>query len=417
MNSTIFRKASLDRLSCPDELDRLLTVTDSKAWIAQFAVFALLAVACVWAYVGRVPSTVAGQGILVRRGGVLNLVASGSGVIAQLNVGVGDKIHAHQVVAKITQPALIERLRGAEESLAQAQRDRSRSRALLENESKLNLDTIQRKRTNMQAEITHLQERLKLAEQQVNEQDQLLSYGIVTKQKTIEARQNVVSVEDEIAGLQANLKELDAEEFSGPAKVQQSDAEKESHVQDLERNVSEIKKQLEIAEDVISPYGGEVLELKVLPGTNVDMGEPILSIQPDVQDLQVLIYLPAAQAKNVHAGMDVDVSPSNVKREEYGFVRGRVSYVSDFPDTPAELMRNLQNEVLVKALTNDGPVTEIQIEMEKNPNTPSGYQWSSSKGSPLSLSSGTLCSAQIVTQWQRPVALILPSLRRTLGLN
>ena len=66
--------------------------------------------------------------------------------------------------------------------------------------------------------------------------------------------------------------------------------------------------------------------------------------------------------------MEARISPSSVKPEEFGFIKGRVSYVSDFPDTPAALMRNFENEVLVRALTNGGPVTELHVEMAKNSN-------------------------------------------------
>jgi len=128
-----------------------------------------------------------------------------------------------------------------------------------------------------------------------------------------------------------------------------------------------------------------------------------------------LLYLPADQAKEVTPGMDVKVSPSTVKPEEFGFIKGQVTYVSDFPVTPAELMRNFENEMLVKALTNGGPVTELHIEMKKNPNTPSGYEWSSRKGPTVFISGGTLCTAQIVTRWQKPISLVFPVLRRTFG--
>ncbi len=78
MDRSIFREVALERLSSPDELDRLLRVTDTKAWIALIAAFGLIAVALVWGYQGRLPSTVSGQGVIVRTGGVLNVVAAGS---------------------------------------------------------------------------------------------------------------------------------------------------------------------------------------------------------------------------------------------------------------------------------------------------------------------------------------------------
>jgi NHLM bacteriocin system secretion protein len=178
-----------------------------------------------------------------------------------------------------------------------------------------------------------------------------------------------------------------------------------------------VEKDLEIAGNVISPYRGEVLEVKVSAGATVAASDPVVSIQPDVQDLEVLLYLPAARAKDVRKGMEAMISPSSVKPEEYGFIKGYVSYVSDFPDTPAELMHNFQNEVLVRALTGEGPVTGLHVEMERNPKTFSGYQWSSSRGPNLTLSGGTLCTAEVVARWQRPVELLLPALRKTFGLT
>lgn len=416
MNRGIFRAVALERLSSPDELDRLLRVTDSKAWIAQIAVFGLLILALIWGYTGRLPSTVSGQGVIVRTGGVLNVVAAGSGVVAKLRVNAGDKITAGQIIATVAQPSIAEKHRNALQLLAQAQREKERSHAIREQEAKLATATLVRKRANAEDEIKHLGDQVELAKEQVSAQEQLLAAGIVVKQKAIEARQSLTAIEDRIAGVRAQIQEFDAEEFASRARVQQGDAEKEIVIQDAQRNLHEIENQLEIAQNVVSPYGGEVLEVKVLTGATVALGDPIVSIQPDIQDLQALVYLPAAQAKDVHPQMEVKISPSNVKPEEFGFVRGRVVYISDFPDTPAELMRNFQNEVLVKVLTNDGPVTELRVVMLKDPKTPSGYQWSSSKGPNLLLSGGTLCTAEVITRWQKPVTLIFPALRRALGV-
>jgi HlyD family secretion protein len=417
MARSIFRDVALERLSSPDELDRLLRVTDSKAWIAQLAIFGLIAAALVWGYKGRLPSVTSGQGVIVRRGGVLNVVAAGSGVVAQLSVTVGDKISAGQIVAVVAQPTILEKHKSAQQMLEQARRESGRSHALREAEAKLAIATVQRKRANAEGEIAHLEEQLELAKEDVAVQNELLAYGIVTKQKTIESRLKVTSIDDQIASVRSQIEELDAEGFSLRARVQQGDAEKQIGIQDRERSLREVEKELEIAENVVSPYRCEVLEIKVSNGTTVAMGDPILSLQPDVQDLQVLLYLPASEAKDVHPGMEARISPSSVKPEEFGFIKGRVGYVSDFPDTTAELMRNFENEVLVKALTNGGPVTELHVEMQKNPRTPSGYQWSSPNGPSLTLSGGTLCTAEVVTRWQKPITLVLPSLRKAFGLT
>jgi HlyD family secretion protein len=415
MDRPIFREVALERLSSPDELDRLLRVTDSKAWIAQLAIFGLIILALVWGYIGRIPSVVSGQGVIVRRGGVLNVAAAGSGVVAQLRVKVGDRISARQIVAAVAQPAMLEKHKNAEQALAQARRERDRSHVLRKEQAKMEAATIQRQHANTELEAAHLEEQAEIAKENVAAQNQLLAEGIIIKQKVIEARQNLASIQDRIASMHAHIQELEAQEFLVQAKVQQEHAEKEVGIQDLERNLSAVEKDLEIAGNVVSPYGGEVLEIKVSAGATVAAGDPILSIQPAVQDLEVLLYLPAARAKDVRTGMEAKISPSSVKPEEFGFIKGYVTYVSDFPDTPAELMHNFQNEVLVKTLTGEGPVTELHVEMERNPKMVSGYQWSSSKGPNLTLSGGTLCTAEVVTRWQKPIELFLPALRKALG--
>ena len=417
MNSPIFREVALERLSSPEELDRLLRVTDSKAWIAQLTIFALTIVAIAWGFAGRIPSVVSGQGVIVRRGGVLNVVSAGSGVVAQLNVKVGDHISEGQIVAAVAQPAMLEKRKNAEQALAQARRERDRAHALRLEQAKMESAAIQRQRANAELEAQHLGQQAELAKENVAAQNQLFAAGIVVKQKAIEASQNLAAIQDKIAAVQAHLQELEAAEFSTQAKVQEADAQQELGVEDLERNLSAVEKDLEIAGNVVSPYRGEVLEVKVSTGATVGASDPILSIQPDVQDLEVLLYLPAGRAKDVRSGMEVKISPSSVKPEEFGFIKGYVTYVSDFPDTPAELMHNFQNEVLVKALTGEGPVSGLHVEMQRNPKTFSGYQWSSSSGPNLTLSSGTLCTAEVVTRWQRPVELLIPELRKTLGLT
>ena len=45
--------------------------------------------------------------------------------------------------------------------------------------------------------------------------------------------------------------------------------------------------------NVVSPYSGEVIELRIAPGSAVTAGVPMLSIQPDLHHLDVLVYIPS----------------------------------------------------------------------------------------------------------------------------
>jgi HlyD family secretion protein len=64
----IFRQSALERLSDPEQLDRLMLVTSPRGWLSLAAVCLVMATALGWSVFGRVPITVSGQGILLESG-------------------------------------------------------------------------------------------------------------------------------------------------------------------------------------------------------------------------------------------------------------------------------------------------------------------------------------------------------------
>jgi HlyD family secretion protein len=61
-------------------------------------------------------------------------------------------------------------------------------------------------------------------------------------------------------------------------------------------------------------------------------------------------------------------------------------------------------------------VTEVRVALERDPNTVSGFRWSSPGGPPVKLSAGTIATAEIVTETRAPITLIIPILRQKLGI-
>jgi HlyD family secretion protein len=417
VNTEIFRKVSIERLSSPEQLDQLLKVNSARSWAALLAVLLVLSAALVWAFKGSIATTASGEGVIIRTGGVLNVVSSGSGVVAALNVKVGDRIRQNQVIALVAQPALVERIRATREAIAEAQRQRAVAAQIRSGSAKLQVEALHRQQQNAEREITVLEEQAKLVNEQIPAEAELLAKGLLTRQQTLATRQKLVEIEGRIAGLNADLKRYDSEQFAIENQPVESDVEMQSRVAGLERELAGLRKELEVEGNVVSPYSGEVIELRVAPGSAVTAGLPMLSIQPEVDQLDVPVYVPSAMAKQVRAGLEVQISPSTVRREEYGYLRGEVTSVADYPATPAALMRNFQNEPLVAALTSGGPVTELRVRLLADPATASGYRWSSPLGPHMKLSSGTFVSAQIVTRRQKPINLVLPSVKEMLGMS
>ncbi len=415
-DEVLFRKVALQRLSTPDQLDQTLRVTSSKSWVALLALVLLIGAAGVWVWRGEVATTVTGQAVIVRTGGMISVTSQGAGQIVWLGAGVGDKVKANQVIARIAQPSLMERIHAAQDALAEARREGRRSVGVRSESSKLQVAAIDRDRANLRREISEFTEQAKLAEEQIPIEEQLLAKGLNTKQQVIEAKQKLISIQAQVARHRAQLTQLDAQQYSIESAPAQVDAEAQGKVSDLERRLSELVNEMSLAANVVTPYAGSIVEVKVQSGSIIGAGASLLTVQPAGNDLEALVYIPAEWAKEVTPGMEARISPSTVKREEYGYLKAKVLTVAEFPATEGALMRNLQNETLVKSLQNNGPVTEMRAVLEKDPTTPTGFKWSSSKGPRMAITAGSISTTQIATRHQTPMSLLFPVLRRKLGI-
>lgn len=102
MQQRLFRKSALERLSSPEQLDQLMTVTSPRAWLALLGLMVVLASVVVWGFVGSIPTTVAGEGILLRGGeGISSISAPVAGRLSDIYVSVDDIIENGQVLARI----------------------------------------------------------------------------------------------------------------------------------------------------------------------------------------------------------------------------------------------------------------------------------------------------------------------------
>jgi HlyD family secretion protein len=173
------------------------------------------------------------------------------------------------------------------------------------------------------------------------------------------------------------------------------------------------------AASVISRFSGRVTEIKAGNGMLVGQGAPVITIErEDLSNagLEAIIYVPVGEGRKILPKMEAQIVPSTVKREEHGFIRANIRQVSDYPATPGSMMMLMQNESLVRDLSGQSPPTEIRATLT-TADSPSGYQWSSAKGPAIKIASGTICIAEITIRRQRPLSLVIPILKSTLGLS
>jgi len=172
--------------------------------------------------------------------------------------------------------------------------------------------------------------------------------------------------------------------------------------------------------DIVSTVAGEVADLNLRTGSFLNPGDKVVTLVEDSERLQAVLSLPADQGKRVHEGMEVRLSPTTVRQEQYGMLLGRVRSLTGYPITETEMTEVLGNSDLAKVILGEGGTFEAapimaRVDLQVNTSTPSGYAWTSRMGPDYKLTSGLLCQSQTVTGTERPVELVVPWIRRLLG--
>lgn len=103
MSKSVFRTSFIERMSTPEQLDQLVTVTTPLGWLALITLCLLLGAAMLWGFLGRIPETVAGTGYILLAGGVNAVVSPAAGQVVEVHVEVDDQVEEGQVIARVTE--------------------------------------------------------------------------------------------------------------------------------------------------------------------------------------------------------------------------------------------------------------------------------------------------------------------------
>jgi HlyD family secretion protein len=411
----IFRKVALERLSSPEQLDQLMQVTDPKGWLALGALGALLLASVTWGVLGSIPTEARGEGILLRQGGVSNLVAAENGQVEEILVAVGDVIQKGQVVARIRQEELLRQIQDSRDKLADA---RSKYQELVRYagaQRQLRDRDLAQQRANLGQTVAAADREVALIRERIASERDLLKDGLITRQTLLTSEQSLNAAQDKLANAQLELNGLELKRVDAEQQLDQQIQTREAEIRDLAIELRERQAKLGETARITSPRAGRVLELLVDRGDVVNPGTALLNLEVVSDDLVAVLFVPATAGKRVQPGMQVRVTPSTVKREEFGSILGKVTWAAEYPSTSRGMIRLLGNEALVTKLMEEGPPIQVNVTLDRDPATPSGFRWSSSTGPSLKISSGTLATGDVVVRQEPPINLVIPKVREKLG--
>lgn len=416
-NTAMFRKAALEKLASPEQLDTLMQTTSPRSWLALGAFGAVIVVVLFWSVFGEIATQIRGQGILLRGDAVMAVTAASPGQLSSVTVRSGDVVEPGQVLAEVAQPELALQISHQGQRLAELEAQDLEAAPLEARNLEQSLAALDSEDGSVRRAIADYREQISALREREQVQAQLVERGLITRGTLLATQANLAEVEQAASRAEVRLAQISSERTALQRQVQGSREQRRTRIDELRRELAQLEARRNAVSVIRSPYAGRVLEVTVDPGNLVGPGMQILTLESQAKPLEAVLYVPAQQGKKIAPGMAVRVSPSTVRAEEFGFMKATVKSVSDFPVSPEGLRRVLRNDTLVGALSGDSAPIEVLAALEVDGDTPSGYAWSSSEGPPNEVFSGTLADGGIVVERRRPISYVLPFLKRSVGAN
>lgn len=417
------RQAATERLSTPDQLDQVVEVASFPYWLTLGALMVVVATGLGFALFVQLPVSVSGDGILISVGGIQTVTSNTDGRLVRLVVERGDQVQPDQKVAEVAQPLLEQRLLDRRAEVREAEHRRDEILAFHERLVIAQAQTFAKEREFLDQHEQTIRKKKEVLENRLQAEERLLLEQIISPMQVADTKTLINGVEDELVTIENNRKRLEKLGTDSELEREREVLALDLELADLERQVSALQTELERRSQILSPYAGEVVEIQVKEGEIVEKNGPIVSLLPLSADdggdealnvLQAILYVPPAEGKKIRPDMPVQLALSSIKREEYGYMLGRVVRVAEIPSTTEGMMRNLQNAQLVQQLSRDHAPFEVEVALTRDPETPSQYAWSSSEGpkEDIVINVGTLCTGEIITEEKRPIEILIPFLGR-----
>lgn len=364
MKDSLFRKTAMDRISSPDDLDKNVQVVSMHGWIALISAIVLILITIVWSFLGSISTFVEGSGIVMYGDGIENITANYSGNVTDINLEIGDNVDKNGVIARISQDELVTQINTYKEYCSQIKE--------FKDSNYTNLD--------------------------------ILSYDLyLTFQEDIF---NYQSTKD------ATQKSTIRNKLNTTCDILLSN---------YTQQTSELQQRLINNSTITATSNGKVLEVYKQTGDYVEVGDVIASIivqsiddedQEQSLNNEVILYIPVGDGKKITKGMSVQVSPSTVDKEKYGCIVGSVQSVSEYAVSEERMLSVLNNELLVKSISTGDALIEVHIELLKDGNR---YKWTTKNGAPITIDPGTVCSARIAIEDNRPIEIVFPFIKNLLN--
>lgn len=371
---SLFRKTALDALSSPEQLDQPLQLLRPSQWIllASLSFFSITILA--WSIVGRIPVRVSGRGVLIKPNSLTVVQSEMAGRVTELQAKVGDCLASGSLMGRIDPVTQEVEMKAAQSRLEQM---------LLQDKNQDLLGAM----------------RMEQLQKDIHRVRHLASVG-------------AISTDD----LNKRQRQLTALKYL----IESENSQREQQIKAEQSQIHSRLEEIERTSLIRAPISGCVVDRGVHQGEVVQSGTTLYTLQAGDgrTGLESLVFFPAKDGKRLRTGQRVRISPTTTKQQRHGGIQGEIINIRQLPVRDSAVIKRLGVKSLLESVRAKPhePLIEVTTTLERDSDTPSGYNWGGGIGPTLELSAGTPTKVRVLVEERRPISYVIPILRDLTGI-
>ena len=424
-----------------ERLDTLVRITTVQSWIYLATLFSAGVAAVVFAVFYRVPNKVTGEGILLIEQDTISQVrAQATGRLVVLHAKLGDPVKPGTVIGEISQDDLNDTIKEADSKLKDLEREDFELTKFEVNEQTTHDEAMARVKRATDQEQVNSKDKLAIAERLSSGANKLREKFIMSDLELLAAREKMFDIRDHLNKGRTRLAELQLEGTKAENVRLRARLDRRLKIEQQTRKLATDHAKMKRTSEVVSRTRGRVAQVLSARDELVKEGAPVVLLHAPKSErgtddeeraYDSIVFVPAGEGKKIDIDDSVEISPTTVKREEHGFIRGHVVAISELPATKLAMESALQHPELVDSFLKryaPGVLLRLHVKLtdatpeelafaQKAELPPNNFHWSSSSGIVQPLKTGTMCQAAIVVEQRRLISLVLPWTKRMMGVE
>lgn len=404
----IFLKEALEEQFTFRKLDQALSLIKPLDWLIYWGLFAVLAGFFAWCFFGSIPVTVFGRGIILDPNQLMTIVSEAEGSVEGIYFDMDSRVDAGAPLIKLYDPQLAFQVDFLKKAAQLQQKEYQDLVVQVDNERVFRINFLRRQLESYEKAKEFKEQAIAILQNTLETEQDLYDKNILTAPTLNSTRLTKLSAQADLGKIMADISNT---EFEIAKKFREEELwTKHKQVQDTELQLGLAKEKFQQT-FVNAKEAGKVVGNFVFPGMSVTKGSPLLILQkPDAPTPPTYFYayVPISEGKAIRPGMAARIELAKYVFKKYGYIIGKVKEVSTLPLPDTSILARLFDKSLVDTLK-EKSVAEILIELETNPENPTGYRWTSGRGPDQEITIGSVGLAQVVVDTIPPIYFLIPN--------